>query len=278
LLIVLWLAGYVVRREEPFRNTLKGFLVPMGFVGAAAALMLMEPDMGAAVVLVMVCLGLMFLAGARLLHCAGIAAIGVGFGTLLVLFAPYRMKRVIGFTDPFQHAQDIGYQLVQSLIGIGRGEWFGVGLGESVQAKYYLPEAHTDFVFAILAEEFGFLGIVVVVSLFVVLAVRALLLCRRAMQQGKKFHAYVAGAFGLWIGLQSLINMGVTMGILPTKGLTLPLVSFGRSSLLVTLVWVGIMLRIYHEVVGVQRTVVRSPLGVAGANPSASAPAAEVGA
>ena len=278
LLIVLWLASYVVRREEPFRNTLKGFLLPMGCVGAAAALMLMEPDMGAAVVLVMVCLGLMFLAGARLLHCAAVAGLGAGFGTLLVLFAPYRMKRVIGFTDPFQHAQDIGYQLVQSLIGIGRGEWFGVGLGESVQAKYYLPEAHTDFVFAILAEEFGFLGIVVVVSLFVVLSVRALLLCRRAMQQGKKFHAYVAGAFGLWIGFQSLINMGVTMGILPTKGLTLPLVSFGRSSLLVTLIWVGIMLRIYHEVVGVQRTVVRAPLGVAGANNVASAAVAEVGA
>lgn len=267
LLIVLWLAGYVVRREEEFRTSLKGFLLPMGAVGMAAGLMLLEPDMGAAVVLVMVCLGLMFLAGARLLHCALVAGVGGVLATLLVLFAPYRMKRVIGFTEPFEHAQGIGYQLVQSLIGIGRGEFFGVGLGESVQAKYYLPEAHTDFVFAVLAEEFGFVGVVVVVGLFIVLSVRALLLARRAMLQGKKYHAYVAGAFGLWVGLQSLVNMGVTMGILPTKGLTLPLLSFGRSSLLVTLVWVGIVLRIHHEVVGVQRTVVRSPAG-AGAAPA----------
>lgn len=261
LLMVLWLAGYVVRREEEFRTSFKGFMVPMGLVGCAAGLMLLEPDMGAAVVLAMVSLGLMFLAGARLLHCALVVGLGGLLGTLLVWFAPYRMKRVIGFTDPFEHAQDIGYQLVQSLIGIGRGEWFGIGLGESVQAKGYLPEPHTDFVFAVLAEEFGFVGVVVMVGLFMVLAIRALLLSRRAMMQGKKFHAYVAGAFGLWIGFQSLINMGVAMGVLPTKGLTLPLVSYGRSSLLVTLVWVGIMLRIYHEVVGVQRTVVRSPVG-----------------
>ncbi len=268
LLIVLWLAGYVVRREEEFRTSFKGFMVPMGLVGCAAALMLLEPDMGAAVVLVMVSLGLMFLAGARLLHCALVTGFAVLLGTLLVWFAPYRMKRVIGFTDPFQHAQDIGYQLVQSLIGIGRGEWFGVGLGESIQAKEYLPEAHTDFVFAILAEEFGFVGVVVVVCLFMTLAIRALLLARRAMAQGKKFHAYVAGAFGLWVGVQSLVNMGVAMGVLPTKGLTLPFVSYGRSSLLVTLVWVGIMLRIYHEVVGVQRTVVRSSVST---NPSVGA-------
>lgn len=279
LLMVLWLAGYVVRREEQFRTTLKGFMVPMGVVGLAAALMLMEPDMGAAVVLVMVSLGLMFLAGARILHCALVVGVGGLLATLLVIFAPYRMKRVIGFTDPFQHARDIGYQLVQSLIGIGRGEFFGVGLGESVQAKFYLPEAHTDFVFAILAEEFGFVGVVVVVGLFMVLAVRALLLARRAMLQGKKFHAYVAGSFGLWVGLQSLVNMGVTMGVLPTKGLTLPFLSYGRSSLLVTLVWVGIVLRIYHEVVGVQRTVVRGPLGASsGTSTSGSVGAAQTAA
>lgn len=275
LLMVLWLAGYVVRREEQFRNSFKGFMVPMGLVGLAASFMLLEPDMGAAVVLTVVCLGVMFLAGARLLHCAFVAALGGVLATLLVWFAPYRMKRVIGFTDPFEHAQGIGYQLVQSLIGIGRGEWFGVGLGESLQPKYYLPEAHTDFVFAVLAEEFGFVGIVVVVILFLVLSMRALLLARRAMAQGKKFHAYVAGAFGLWIGLQSMINMGVVMGMLPTKGLTLPLMSYGRSSLIVTLVWVGIHLRIYHEVVGVQRTVARQPLSSAGVQPVAGA---EVGA
>jgi len=275
VLLLLWLSGYLVRHEESFRSTTLGFLTPVGLVGFAAGLMLLEPDMGAAVVLMAVCVGLMFVAGARLTHCAVVVSIvGVAF-TLLVWFAPYRMKRVIGFTDPFQHAQDIGYQLAQSLIGIGRGEWFGIGLGESLQAKRYLPEAHTDFVFSILAEEFGFVGIFVVLTLFMVLSLRALLLARRAMAQGKKFHAYVAGAFGLWIGIQSLVNMGVTMGVLPTKGLTLPLLSYGRSSLLVTLVWVGIMLRIYHEVVGVQRTVTRGPLAMSSAP---SAPPAEVAA
>lgn len=263
LLIVLWLAGHLVRREETFRAGWPGFLWPLGAVVAAAALMLMEPDMGAAVVLVAIAVGLMFLAGARLLHVGTIVVAGAAAMVLLIQLAPYRMKRLIGFQDPFEHAHDIGYQLVQSLIAIGRGEWFGVGLGESVQKMYYLPEAHTDFVFAVLAEEFGFAGIVVVVALFMTLSIRTLLLARRAMAQGRKFHAYVAGAFGLWIGMQALVNMGVTMGILPTKGLTLPLLSYGRSSLMVTLVWVGIVLRIHHEVCGVQRTVGRGPLGVA---------------
>lgn len=262
LLVILWLSGHLVRHEETFRAGWPGFLWPLGIVAGAAALMLMEPDMGAAVVLVATAVGLMFLAGARLLHVGTILVAGAGAMALLIQLAPYRMKRLIGFQDPFEHAQDIGYQLVQSLIAIGRGEWFGVGLGESVQKMYYLPEAHTDFVFAVLAEEFGFIGIVVVVALFMTLSIRTLLLARRAMAQGRKFHAYVAGAFGLWIGMQSLVNMGVTMGILPTKGLTLPLLSYGRSSLLVTLVWVGIVLRIHHEVCGVQRTVGRGPLGV----------------
>jgi len=264
-LILLWLSSYLVRHEESFRNTALGFLTPVGLVGLAAGLLLLEPDMGAAVVLIAVCLGLMFVAGARLSHCAVVVAVVSAAFTLLVWFAPYRMKRIIGFTDPFLHAQDIGYQLAQSLIGIGRGEWFGIGLGESLQAKRYLPEAHTDFVFSILAEEFGFVGILVVVTLFMVLSIRALLLSRRAMVQGKKFHAYVACAFGLWIGVQSLVNMGVAMGVLPTKGLTLPLLSYGRSSLLMTLIWVCIVLRIYHEVVGLQRTVTRGPLAMSSA-------------
>ncbi len=275
VLILLWLSSYLVRHEESFRNTALGFLTPVGLVGLAAGLLLLEPDMGAAVVLIAVCLGLMFVAGARLSHCAVVVAIVSAAFTLLVWFAPYRMKRVIGFTDPFLHAQDIGYQLAQSLIGIGRGEWFGIGLGESLQAKRYLPEAHTDFVFSILAEEFGFVGILVVVTLFMVLSIRALLLSRRAMVQGKKFHAYVACAFGLWVGVQSLVNMGVAMGVLPTKGLTLPLLSYGRSSLLMTLIWVCIVLRIYHEVVGLQRTVTRGPLAMSSAP---GAPPAEVAA
>ena len=263
LLVVLWLSSYLVRREETFRAGWAGFLLPLGAVGAAAGLMLLEPDMGAAVVLVVTAMGLMFLAGARLIHVGAVAVAGAFLFGLLVQLAPYRMKRLIGFQDPFQHAQDIGYQLVQSLIAIGRGEWFGVGLGESVQKLYYLPEAHTDFVFAVLAEEFGFLGIVVLVALFMTLSIRTLLLARHAMGQGRKFHAYVAGAFGLWIGMQSLVNMGVAMGLLPTKGLTLPLVSYGRSSLLVTLVWIGLVLRIHHEVNAVQRVVSRGPAGLA---------------
>jgi cell division protein FtsW len=191
--------------------------------------------------------GLLFLAGARLrwvLLC--VATAGAAFAVLMVA-AEYRLERVTCFLDPWAEADACGYQLSQSLIAIGRGEWFGVGLGESVQKLFYLPEAHTDFLFAVLAEELGLAGVLVTLALFLALVWRTLYIARAAATAGLKFQAYLAGAFALWVGVQALINIGVNMGVLPTKGLTLPFMSYGRSSLLVALLWVGILLRVHHE-------------------------------
>jgi cell division protein FtsW len=157
------------------------------------------------------------------------------------------MRRLTAFRNPWDDPFDSGFQLVQSLIAIGRGEWFGVGLGSSVQKLFYLPEAHTDFVFAVIAEEFGFVGVVVVVGLFAVLVGRALAISRNAADAGLTFQSYLAAAIGAWLGLQAFVNIGVNMGLLPTKGLTLPLLSYGGSSMLITLGWIGVLLRIHHE-------------------------------
>jgi cell division protein FtsW len=168
---------------------------------------------------------------------------------LVAVQSAYRVKRLTAFLDPWADPYKTGFQLTQSLIAIGRGEWFGVGLGASVQKLFYLPEAHTDFLFAVLSEEFGFIGIFVMVALVMALAFRALMIARSASGAGLKFHAAMAAAFGIWYGLQSFTNMGVNMGLLPTKGLTLPFLSYGRSSLIVTVLWFGVLLRIHHETV-----------------------------
>jgi cell division protein FtsW len=163
--------------------------------------------------------------------------------------SPYRLQRILAFLDPWADPFNSGFQLTQSLIAIGRGEWFGVGLGSSIQKLYYLPEAHTDFVFAVLAEEFGFFGVLLVVVAFLVLVLRSLRLSRVAADAGMPLHACIAAGFGVWLGLQAFLNIGVNLGLLPTKGLTLPLLSYGRSSMLVTLAWIGMLLRVHHEVV-----------------------------
>ncbi len=165
------------------------------------------------------------------------------------MISPYRLKRILAFLDPWSDPFDSGFQLTQSLIAVGRGEWFGVGLGSSIQKLFYLPEAHTDFVFAVLAEEFGLLGVLVVVAAFLVLMLRSLRLARIAADAGMPLHACLAAGFGVWIGMQAFLNIGVNMGLLPTKGLTLPLLSYGRSSMIVTLAWIGMLLRVHHEVV-----------------------------
>ncbi len=163
------------------------------------------------------------------------------------MLVPYRMARVTSFLDPWADPFNSGFQLTQSLIAIGRGEWFGVGLGESVQKLFYLPEAHTDFLFAVLAEELGLVGVAATLALFIALVWRSFWIAQLASRAGLKFQAYLAAGFGLWLGAQALINIGVNMGVLPTKGLTLPLMSYGRSSMIVTLAWVGLLLRVYHE-------------------------------
>jgi cell division protein FtsW len=212
-----------------------------------AALLLAEPDFGAATVLFATGFGMLFIAGARLRYVIAMTVVAAaGFG-LLAVTSSYRLRRLTAFLDPWADPFNSGFQLTQSLIAIGRGQWFGVGLGESVQKLFYLPEAHTDFLFAVLAEELGLLGVALTVGLFVALIWRSFYIARLASDAGLKFQAYLASGFGLWVGIQAFINMGVNMGVLPTKGLTLPLMSYGRSSLVVSLAWVGLLLRVYHE-------------------------------
>jgi cell division protein FtsW len=168
------------------------------------------------------------------------------------------MRRMTAFMDPWADPFNSGFQLTQSLIAIGRGGLFGVGLGASVQKLFYLPEAHTDFLFAVLAEELGLVGVAVTLGLFLALAWRAFVIARRAHEAGLKFQSYLASGFGLWLGVQAFINVGVNMGVLPTKGLTLPFMSYGRSSLIVTLAWLGVLLRVHHETVHGSRRALRS--------------------
>ena len=246
--LVTYIAIFAVRHQTELRSSAQGFYKPLAVLVAAAVLLLFEPDFGAAVVLCVTGTAVLFMAGARLRDFMVVCGIGAGAIALLALLSPYRLQRLIAFLDPWADPYDSGFQLTQSLIAIGRGEWFGVGLGSSIQKLYYLPEAHTDFVFAVLAEEFGLLGVLAVVLAFLVLMLRSLRLARIAADAGMPLHACLAAGFGVWIGLQAFLNMGVNMGLLPTKGLTLPLLSYGRSSMLVTLAWIGMLLRVHHEV------------------------------
>ena len=234
----------------------------MGLLGVAAVLLLLEPDFGAATVLFATGFAVLFVAGARLRYVLlFVSGTTLVFATL-ALTSAYRLKRLMGFLHPWDDPYNGGFQLTQSLIAIGRGSWFGVGLGSSVQKLFYLPEAHTDFVFAVLAEELGLVGVIGVLALFLALVWRAFRISRMAAQAGLTFQSYVALAFGVWLGLQAIVNIGVNMGVLPTKGLTLPLLSYGRSSLLVSLAWIGVLLRIYHEVKCTSRSaVMRTPGG-----------------
>jgi len=247
VLLLTYVASYAVRRADELRSDFAGFVRPVLVLGGAAVLLLAEPDFGAATVLLATGIAVLFLAGARLTHLAVPIVLGVAAMTMLAITSPYRARRLTAFRNPWDDPFDSGFQLVQSLIAIGRGEWFGVGLGSSVQKLFYLPEAHTDFVFAVLAEEFGFVGVVVVLALFAVLVGRALAISRNAARAGLQFQSYVAAAIGIWLGLQAFVNIGVNMGLLPTKGLTLPLLSYGGSSMLVTLAWLGVLLRVHHE-------------------------------
>ena len=247
LLIFIYLAGYIVRRREELASGIKGFLKPMLLVGVAGLLLLLEPDFGATLVLTATAMGMLFLGGARLRDFALCAAAGGLAFTVLAISSPYRLARLTGFLDPWQDPFAGGFQLTQSLIAIGHGQFFGVGLGESVQKLFYLPEAHTDFLFAVLAEEFGLAGSILVIALYLSLTWRALGIARRAAKRAQPFGAYLAFGIGIWIGMQAFINMGVNMGVLPTKGLTLPLMSYGGSSLLVTCAAIGLLLRVDRE-------------------------------
>ncbi|KAB7623855.1 putative lipid II flippase FtsW [Alkalilimnicola sp. S0819] len=247
LFVLMYLSAWLVRRPTQLRQRWMGLLLPMAVMGLAAVLLLAEPDFGAAVVLAASGMAMLFLAGAPLLRFLLLMGGLVGIGTLLIVLEPYRLERLSGFLNPWADPFDSGFQLTQSLIAIGRGEWFGVGLGGSVQKLFYLPEAHTDFVFAVLAEEFGLLGVCVIIALYGWLFWRAMRIGSHSLRQGRPFGAYLAYGIGIWLGLQALINMGVNMGLLPTKGLTLPLMSYGGSSLLVTCAALALLLRCDYE-------------------------------
>lgn len=249
LCLILYVASYLVRRNRQVREGFLGFLRPMILLSIACGLLLAEPDFGAAMVLVATVLAMMFVAGARLRDFFAFFGVAVIAGSVLAVTSPYRMQRLTAFLDPWADPYNSGFQLTQSLIAIGRGEWLGVGLGESVQKLFYLPEAHTDFVFAVFAEEFGLLGAACLVMLFLALLWRVFSLAMRAANADRLFEALLAIGIGTWIGLQAFINIGVNMGLLPTKGLTLPLISYGRSSLIVMMVGIGLLLRIHHEIV-----------------------------
>jgi len=247
LCFLMALAGYLVRRNKSLREEFTGFLRPMVVLIVACILLLLEPDFGAAVVLLGTAMVMMFVAGARIRDFLLFLVVATTALAALAVFSPYRMKRITGFLDPWADPFDSGFQLTQSLIAIGRGEWFGVGLGDSVQKLFYLPEAHTDFVFAVYAEEFGLLGSLILIALFLALLWRVFKLAMRAADAERFFEAYVAIGLGTWLGIQAFINIGVNMGMLPTKGLTLPLISYGRSSLIITMICISLLLRIHHE-------------------------------
>lgn len=247
LLVLMYLAGYLVRYERSVREEFRGFAKPMAVLGIATVLLLLQPDFGAAVVLLVAALGMIFVGGVLLRHFAAVGAIVTLAMAVMVWVSPYRLRRLVGFTDPWADPYDSGFQLTNSLIAIGRGEWTGVGLGGSVQKLFYLPEAHTDFVFAVYAEEFGLVGTVALIAAFLVVAWRALAIGRASAQAGRMYGAYLAFGIGIWLGVQSFVNIGVNMGVLPTKGLTLPLMSYGGSSLLVSCAAIGLLLRIAHE-------------------------------
>ena len=247
LLLILYLAGYLVRRGEEVRTQVAGFLKPMGVMVLAAILLLLEPDFGAMVVLMTTVLGMTFLAGVRLWQFAVLLGMAMSFFAVLAVTSPYRLARLTAFLNPWADPFNSGFQLTQSLIAIGRGDLFGVGLGASIQKLFYLPEAHTDFIFSVLAEELGLLGVLVVIALYAFIVWRAFAIAEVARQGQQPFASYLAYGIGIWIGLQSVINIGVSMGLLPTKGLTLPLISYGGSSLLVMCAAIALLLRIDYE-------------------------------
>lgn len=247
LAVVMYAANYTVRKAEWMHSVRKGFMPMAIAVIATGALLLLEPDFGAFTVIASIAMGTLFLGGINGRIFAALLVVSLGAFVVLIISSPYRLQRVTGFMDPWQDPYGKGYQLSHSLIAFGRGEWLGVGLGGSVEKLFYLPEAHTDFLMAVIAEECGFIGIAVVIALFATVVRRAFVIAAQARDQERYFQALVAQGVGIWLGVQSFINIGVNMGLLPTKGLTLPLMSFGGSGIVANCVALAILLRVDWE-------------------------------
>lgn len=255
--LIVWLASYLVRHRDQVQNTWWGLIKPIGIAGAMVMLLLFQPDFGSALLICAVVAGMVFLGGVRIVNLVAPVLIVIPVMVLLAMSEPYRMRRLTSFLDPWANPFDEGFQLTQALIAIGRGEWWGVGLGASIQKLSFLPEAHTDFIFAVIAEETGLLGVLGIVGLYALLVGRAFWIGMEAVEVKRPFAGYCAFGIALWIGLQALVSMGVNLGLLPTKGLTLPLISSGGSSVLMTCVAVGLLLRISYEVDRTQRQIAR---------------------
>lgn len=245
--LIIYMAGYLVRQQQVIGSSVLGFIKPMILLGVVSVLLLMEPDFGATVVIAGTVMTMLFLAGVKLRYYLGLLVLVLGLLVVLAVSSPYRVARLTAFLNPWADQFNTGYQLTQSLIAFGRGGWMGVGLGDSVQKLFYLPEAHTDFLFAVLAEELGLSGIGFVLLLYSILVFRGLLIGFTAHAQTRFFAAYTAYGVTFWLGLQAVINMGVNAGLLPTKGLTLPLLSYGGASMVINCMVVAMLLRIDHE-------------------------------
>ena len=257
LILIVYMASYLVRHRDNVQMKLFGVLKPLGIAAAFAVLLLAQPDFGSATLLMAVSLGMVWLGGARLRNLGLLAALALPLLASAALSQDYRVKRLTSFLDPWADPFNDGFQLTQALIAIGRGEWFGVGLGASVQKLFYLPEAHTDFILAVIAEELGFVGIVLVLVLFGWLVARGFTIGLRAVEQNRLFAGYCAFGVSLMIALQALVSIGVNLGVLPTKGLTLPLISSGGSSVLMTCAAIGLLARVSYEVSRAENAMLR---------------------
>ncbi|MBX3705140.1 MAG: putative lipid II flippase FtsW [Pseudomonadales bacterium] len=247
LLLLVYLAGYLARFHDDLADRPVALLRPLAMLALPATLLLAQPDFGTVVVIMTVAIGLLFVAGARLRHFLLLVVLGGAALAALAVLQPYRMQRLVSFLNPWEYAFSSGYQLTQALIAFGRGEIFGLGLGEGIQKLFYLPEAHNDFIFAVIAEELGLVGALVVIALFALLVVRILRVARGALDAGDRFGGYLVYGIGLLLGIQALVNFGVNTGVLPTKGLTLPFVSYGGNSLIVCCTMIGLVLRLQLE-------------------------------
>jgi cell division protein FtsW len=247
LAVIIYMAGYLVRHQAHVRADFFGFMKPIGVVTLVAGLLLLEPDFGAAVVLFATILGMLFLGGVPMGRFIAWGAVALATLSSLATLAPYRMKRLMAFRDPWSDPFDTGFQLTQALIAFGRGEWFGVGLGNSVQKLFYLPEVHTDFIFAVIGEELGLIGACLVIVLFAALFARIIQIGGQAESAQQPFAAYLVYGIGLLIAIEAFVNIGVNMGILPTKGLTLPLISYGSNSMVMLCVAIALVLRASFE-------------------------------
>ncbi len=243
----LFLAGYLVRRHHEVRETFVGFFKPLVVFVLLAVLLLAQPDLGSVIVMFVITVGMLFIAGAKVWQFFVLMGLGISTVVLLIWLEPYRIRRVTSFIDPWQDPFGSGYQLTQSLMAFGRGDWWGRGLGNSIQKLEYLPEAHTDFVVAVLAEEMGLVGVALVIVMVFALVYRAIFIGKRCLENNHLFGGYLAFGIGFWFAFQAVVNVGAAAGIMPTKGLTLPLVSYGGSSLIMMSIAVALLLRIDHE-------------------------------